>query len=239
MRRGGSNFALAYEASRSRSRGEVSRIFLGVQIQCAQCHDHKTDPLEAGSSSTSCRVLRGRPVASGEQGGKGEAAGLRGRQAGQGTVLDARPEGPAEADTGEPRFFLARGADPVPDGPHRRRETAPWWRPTSPGRTTRGSPRRSSTHLAVLIGEGFTEPDRRHGAGPGGAIPRGARGAGLAVAAGGLRRPVALRTILNTRAYRARHAPPNSRLGADALRGELLPASSAPTRILEALAQDL
>jgi hypothetical protein len=23
--------------------GEVSRIFLGVQIQCAQCHDHKTD----------------------------------------------------------------------------------------------------------------------------------------------------------------------------------------------------
>ena len=23
---------------------EVSRIFLGVQIQCAQCHDHKTDP---------------------------------------------------------------------------------------------------------------------------------------------------------------------------------------------------
>jgi Protein of unknown function (DUF1549)/Protein of unknown function (DUF1553) len=36
-------FPMAYEAQPVEMAGEVSRIFLGVQIQCAQCHDHKTD----------------------------------------------------------------------------------------------------------------------------------------------------------------------------------------------------
>ena len=36
-------FTLAHEARPVEMAGEVSRIFLGVQIQCAQCHDHKTD----------------------------------------------------------------------------------------------------------------------------------------------------------------------------------------------------
>jgi Protein of unknown function (DUF1549)/Protein of unknown function (DUF1553) len=36
-------FPLAYEAQPVEMAGEVSRIFMGVQIQCAQCHDHKTD----------------------------------------------------------------------------------------------------------------------------------------------------------------------------------------------------
>jgi hypothetical protein len=36
-------FPLAYLAQPVEMAGEVSRIFMGVQIQCAQCHDHKTD----------------------------------------------------------------------------------------------------------------------------------------------------------------------------------------------------
>lgn len=36
-------FPLAYQAQPVEMAGEVSRIFMGVQIQCAQCHDHKTD----------------------------------------------------------------------------------------------------------------------------------------------------------------------------------------------------
>ncbi len=35
--------SLAHEARAVEMAGEVSRIFMGVQIQCAQCHDHKTD----------------------------------------------------------------------------------------------------------------------------------------------------------------------------------------------------
>jgi hypothetical protein len=40
---GAVSFPMAYEAQPVEMAGEVSRIFMGVQIQCAQCHDHKTD----------------------------------------------------------------------------------------------------------------------------------------------------------------------------------------------------
>jgi Protein of unknown function (DUF1549)/Protein of unknown function (DUF1553) len=41
---GATGFALAEEGSPVEMAGEVSRVFLGVQIQCAQCHDHPSDP---------------------------------------------------------------------------------------------------------------------------------------------------------------------------------------------------
>jgi hypothetical protein len=37
-------FAMAEEAQAVEMAGEVSRIFMGIQIQCAQCHDHPNDP---------------------------------------------------------------------------------------------------------------------------------------------------------------------------------------------------
>jgi hypothetical protein len=40
---GAVGLSLAHEGRPVELAGEVSRIFLGVQIQCAQCHDHKTD----------------------------------------------------------------------------------------------------------------------------------------------------------------------------------------------------
>ena len=40
---GAANFAAAHAASPVQLAGEASRVFLGVQIQCAECHDHKTD----------------------------------------------------------------------------------------------------------------------------------------------------------------------------------------------------
>ena len=41
---GATIFAIAEEGSPVEMAGEVSRVFLGVQIQCAQCHDHPSDP---------------------------------------------------------------------------------------------------------------------------------------------------------------------------------------------------
>jgi Protein of unknown function (DUF1549)/Protein of unknown function (DUF1553) len=41
---GATAFAVAEEGSPVEMAGEVSRVFLGVQIQCAQCHDHPSDP---------------------------------------------------------------------------------------------------------------------------------------------------------------------------------------------------
>jgi Protein of unknown function (DUF1549)/Protein of unknown function (DUF1553) len=41
---GATVFQVAHTAQPVEMAGEVSRIFLGVQIQCAQCHDHPNDP---------------------------------------------------------------------------------------------------------------------------------------------------------------------------------------------------
>ncbi len=41
---GPTNFLMAHSAQPVELAGEVSRVFMGVQIQCAQCHDHPTDP---------------------------------------------------------------------------------------------------------------------------------------------------------------------------------------------------
>ena len=41
---GAAVFAIAEEADPVELAGEVSRVFLGIQIQCAQCHDHPSDP---------------------------------------------------------------------------------------------------------------------------------------------------------------------------------------------------
>jgi hypothetical protein len=40
---GAVNWTLRFEATPQDLAGNASRIFLGVQIQCAQCHDHKTE----------------------------------------------------------------------------------------------------------------------------------------------------------------------------------------------------
>ncbi len=37
-------FSVAEEGQAVELAGEVSRVFMGVQIQCAQCHDHPSDP---------------------------------------------------------------------------------------------------------------------------------------------------------------------------------------------------
>jgi len=42
--KGATVFAQAEDLQPVEMAGEVSRIFLGVQIQCAQCHDHPSDP---------------------------------------------------------------------------------------------------------------------------------------------------------------------------------------------------
>lgn len=40
---GAVNWSLKYQQTPADYSGAVSRLFLGVQIQCAQCHDHKTE----------------------------------------------------------------------------------------------------------------------------------------------------------------------------------------------------
>jgi hypothetical protein len=68
---GAVGFSLAYDAQPVETAGEVSRIFMGIQIQCAQCHDHKTDSWKQQQFHELAAFfagLRPRPVVPGGQG---------------------------------------------------------------------------------------------------------------------------------------------------------------------------
>jgi hypothetical protein len=65
-------FPLAYEAQPVEMAGEVSRIFMGVQIQCAQCHDHKTDSWKRKQFHEFAAFFAGSKPKSIVQGGQGQ-----------------------------------------------------------------------------------------------------------------------------------------------------------------------
>ena len=61
--RGAVNWALAYQETPQDLAGAASRTLLGVQIQCAQCHDHKTEKWTQGDfQSFAAAFARTRPV---------------------------------------------------------------------------------------------------------------------------------------------------------------------------------
>lgn len=107
-------FAMAHQAQPVELAGEASRIFMGVQIQCAQCHDHKTDSWKQKQFHEFAAFF----------------AGVRERQVvkpepGQPPVFAVQPLGsrrytmPDKNDPKKripiaPRFFLASAAGPAP-----------------------------------------------------------------------------------------------------------------------------
>ncbi|HEX8199075.1 MAG TPA: DUF1553 domain-containing protein, partial [Isosphaeraceae bacterium] len=112
---GAVNFTLAHGAQEVEVAGEVSRIFLGVQIQCAQCHDHPNDPWKRQQFHEFAAFF----------------AGARARRASppdvrpevyevvaEGTPHYAMPDlkDPRTQIPVRPRFFLADATAPIPDG---------------------------------------------------------------------------------------------------------------------------
>src|SRR5262249_42206878 len=60
---GAVNFTLKYTQSPQDLAGAVSRTLLGVQIQCAQCHDHKTEKwTQQDFQGFAAAFVRTRPV---------------------------------------------------------------------------------------------------------------------------------------------------------------------------------
>lgn len=115
---GAVSFALAHEAKPVELAGEVSRIFLGVQIQCAQCHDHKTDSWKREQFHEFAAFFSG--VRS-----KPYQRGMPGQLPVFGVVPQGRPrytmpdkDVPTKMIPIAPRFFLASGgpAPALPEG---------------------------------------------------------------------------------------------------------------------------
>jgi hypothetical protein len=109
---GATLFALAHEAQAVEIAGEVSRIFLGVQIQCAQCHDHPNDSWKRQQFHEFAAFFAG--VRSKQAQPKGAPPVFE--VAGQPKVRYTMPDlkDPQKQIPVAPKFFLAGDAKPLP-----------------------------------------------------------------------------------------------------------------------------
>ena len=108
---GAVTLSLAHESQAPEMAGEVARIFMGVQIQCAQCHDHPTDSWKRKQFHEFASFFAGsrtRRVAKG--------ANVYEVDASKGVPRYTMPdkEDPQKQIPVEPRFFLASDAPTVP-----------------------------------------------------------------------------------------------------------------------------
>ena len=98
---------MAQESKAEETAGEVSRVFMGVQIQCAQCHDHPTDSWKRQQFQEFAAYFSG--VRSVNFSGNQIAAGQRVfgvRAAGQAAHKVANPKDPSDMQQFSPKFFL-------------------------------------------------------------------------------------------------------------------------------------
>ena len=235
---GAVNFAMAYEAKPVEMAGEVSRIFLGVQIQCAQCHDHKTDPWtreqfhELASFFAGDRARRVNKAVKGEPAVFGVVRQARARY----TMPDLKD--PQKQIPISPGFFLAKGGDPVPAGLTAEQNHAlvasyitgqdnPWFAKAFVNRI-----------WAALIGEGFTNPIDDMGPGREVHSPEVLEALALQWQQGGYDVEWLFRTILNTKAYQRQARASNTASGRTPFAANC-PSQLRSDQILEALAQAL
>ncbi len=102
--------------------GEVSRIFMGVQIACAQCHDHPTDPWKREQFHEFAAFFAGTRAVRNPKAEQGRGFMLTSTNNARYTMPDL--EDPKKSIPVEPKFFLDDSAAALPKGmkPQQRRE---------------------------------------------------------------------------------------------------------------------
>jgi Protein of unknown function (DUF1549)/Protein of unknown function (DUF1553) len=107
--------SLAHEARPVEMAGEVSRIFMGVQIQCAQCHDHKTDAWKRRQFHEFAAFFQGVQAKQVEKAATGQQAVFAVIEKGTRRYTMPELDNPAKQVPIAPRFFLASSkASPAP-----------------------------------------------------------------------------------------------------------------------------
>lgn len=233
---GAASFNAAHAASAVQLAGEASRVFLGVQIQCAECHDHKTDSWkreqfhELAAFFAGGRVQR---VVKAEPGVRAAFAVVETPRA-RYTMPDLAD--PAKSIPVKPKFFFASNpSEKVPDGltPAQLRDLVasyitgqddPWF--------ARAYVNRAWT---VLMGEGFYETVDDIGP------EREVKGEEILFPladqwrAGGYDVRWLFRTLLNTQAYQRRARSSSSPAGLTQM-AAVCPSRLRADQIFEALA---
>jgi hypothetical protein len=233
-------FQVAHQAQPVEVAGEVSRIFNGVQIACAQCHDHPTDPWKREQFHEFAAFFAGTRARR-----ENEKIDGRNRAIGIKIVTQGRPrytmpdlEDPTKSIPVEPKFFFASTEEKVPSNlsAQERRELAaayvtgqdnPWFAKAFVNRV-----------WYALMGEAFYNPVDDMG--PARDPEAGALLDRLATewARGGYDVKWLYRTLLNTRAYQRQNRSTRTEAGRTAF------ASACPSRlradqIVDALQQAL
>lgn len=217
---------VAHNAQPVEVAGEVSRIFLGVQIACAQCHDHPSDPWKreqfhefaaffSGTVARRNRNPQGRQVT-------GLTVATR-PGAARYTMPDLKD--PKKQIPVQPRFFLAKDAAPVPPrlNAQERRELAAsyvagpdneWFAKAFINRA-----------WYALIGEAFYNPVDDLGPDREAVMPEVLDRLASEWSRGGYDVKWLYRTILNTRTYQRQYRSTNSESGRTPF------ASNCPSRL--------
>lgn len=228
---------IAHEAQAVEMAGEVSRIFLGVQIQCAQCHDHPNDSWKRQQFHEFAAFFAGERVRRVSAPAQGQPAVFE--LVAQGKPRYTMPDlkDPQKQIPVAPKFFVGK-ADSLPQGltAQERREFAasyvtgqdnPWFAKAFVNRV-----------WYVLMGEGFYNPVDDIGPERTAQAPEVLEALATQWQKGGYDIRWLFRTILNTRAYQREIRSTYSASGKVAF------ASNAPSRlradqILDSLIQSL
>lgn len=118
---GATVFALAQMAQPVEMAGEVSRVFMGVQIQCAQCHDHPNDPWKREQFHQFAAFFAGtraRRATAPQMNANGQVVRLPAFEVvAQGRARYTMPDkaDPQKQIPVAPKFFLASNKEPLPD----------------------------------------------------------------------------------------------------------------------------
>lgn len=113
---GAVNFALAHETQAVELAGEVSRIFLGVQIQCAQCHDHPNDSWKRQQFHEFAAYFAGLRRAQVNKGAKGAQRVFELTAQGRPRYTMPDKKDPTKQIFVAPKFFLDPKGETLPEG---------------------------------------------------------------------------------------------------------------------------
>lgn len=214
--------------------GEVSRVFLGVQIQCAQCHDHPNDPWKRQQFHEFAAFfagIRSRPTRRRDPGAP-PALEVTVRGKPRYTMPDLKD--PKKSIPVRPKFFLASHGATLPDtlDVQQRRVLAasyitgpdnPWFARAFVNRV-----------WAALVGEGFYNPIDDLGPTRKATQPEVLDALANAFRDGGYDVRWLFRTILNTRAYQRQFRPVSTGQGQTPFAANC-PSRLRADQILEAL----
>ncbi len=165
---GATAIQMAQDGRTEETTAEVSRIFLGIQIQCAQCHDHKTDswtreqfhelaaffPRVAVQQVQSPTRRTFLVVGEDRQGPRPPNPNQEGRRAEPEHFMPNLDDPSARGTRMQPKFFLTDAELPFGTRDAERRGTLAKWLTDNPWFATAFVNRL----WAEMVGEGFYEP---------------------------------------------------------------------------------